>query len=170
MGMLISLAILWLVTDIMHHKYEQRQHLRVPYILTKIDVTNILFFLGILLSISALETIGVLDDLADVLNTHLKSLPLIATVIGIISAIIDNVPLVAATMGMYDLQTYPVDSTLWMMIAYAAGTGGSMLLIGSSSGVALMGMEKVSFFSYMKKATIPVLIGYLLGMAAYLYL
>ena len=168
MGMLISLAFLWLVTDLMHYRYEQRQHLRVPHILTKIDVSNILFFLGILLSVSALEATGILDSAADFLNEHIQSLPVIATLIGIFSAIIDNVPLVAATMGMYSIEQYPVDSNLWMMIAYAAGTGGSMLLIGSSAGVALMGMEKINFFEYMKKATIPVFIGYILGMLLYL--
>jgi len=84
------------------------------------------------------------------------------------SAIIDNVPLVAATMGMYPLSEFPIDSNLWHMIAYAAGTGGSMLLIGSSAGVALMGLEKIDFFSYMRKMTIPVFVGYLAGMGTYI--
>ncbi len=168
MGMIFSLSFMWLVTDIMHHKYEQRQHLRVPFILTKVDVSSILFFLGILLSVNALEAAGILNDLADWLDANIKSLPVIATAIGVMSAIIDNVPLVAATMGMYKLEQFPVDDTLWMMIAYAAGTGGSMLLIGSSAGVALMGIEKISFFAYMKKATIPVGVGFLVGMGVYL--
>ncbi|MGE3716455.1 MAG: sodium:proton antiporter, partial [Simkaniaceae bacterium] len=93
----------------------------------------------------------------------------IATIIGVVSAVIDNVPLVAATMGMYDLQTHPTDSPLWMMIAYAAGTGGSILIMGSSAGVALMGLEKVDFFTYLKKISIPVFIGYILGMAFYVF-
>lgn len=170
MGMIFSLSFMWLVTDIMHHKYEQRQHLRIPFILTKVDVSSILFFLGILLSVNALESSGLLNNLADWLDQNVRSLPLIATAIGFMSAIIDNVPLVAATMGMYKMDQYPIDSTLWMMIAYAAGTGGSMLLIGSSAGVALMGIEKISFFAYMKKATIPVAIGFLAGMGIYLIL
>jgi Na+/H+ antiporter NhaD/arsenite permease-like protein len=170
MGMLFALALLWIVTDVMHHKYEQRKHLRVPFILTKIDVSNILFFLGILLSVDALQATGILKDAAMWLSGHIHSLPVIATLIGIISAVIDNVPLVAATMGMYDLVQHPMDSTLWLMIAYAAGTGGSIFLIGSSAGVALMGMEKWNFFTYMKKASLPILVGYLIGMGVYVYI
>ena len=161
---------MWLVTDIMHHRYEQRHHLRVPHILTKIDVSSILFFLGILLSVNALESTGILDGAAEWLNHNIGNEAIIATTIGIVSAIIDNVPLVAATMGMYDLQATPVDSPLWLMIAYAAGTGGSILVMGSSAGVALMGLEKVDFFSYFKKISLPVLIGYILGMLFYVFL
>ena len=168
MGMLIGLAALWLITDLLHHKYEHRQHLRVPAILTKIDTSSVLFFLGILLAINALETAGILNKLALFLEAEVKSQVVIATCIGMLSAIIDNVPLVAGTMGMYPLVQFPMDSPLWHMIAYAAGTGGSLLLIGSSAGVALMGLEKISFFGYMRKMTLPVLIGYLAGMAAYL--
>ncbi len=170
MGMLISLSIMWLATDIMHHRYEQRHHLRVPHILTKIDVSSILFFLGILLSVNALESTGILDGAAQWLNVNMKNEALIASVIGVVSAVIDNVPLVAATMGMYDLQTTPTDSPLWLMIAYAAGTGGSILVMGSSAGVALMGLEKVDFFSYFKKISLPVFIGYVLGMLFYVFL
>lgn len=170
MGMLLSLSILWIITDIMHHKHEHRSHLRVAHILTKIDATSILFFLGILLSVDALQATGMLGEVAEWLNTNIKSLPVIATLVGLISAVIDNVPLVAAIMGMYDLTLFPTDSTLWLMIAYTAGTGGSILLIGSSAGVALMSIEKMSFFTYLKKASVPALLGYLLGMLAYLYL
>lgn len=167
MGVLIGVAVLWLVTDILHAKYEHRQHLRVPTVLTKIDTSGILFFLGILLCINALEAAGILTDLAKWLEREVQSQVFIATIIGGLSAIIDNVPLVAGTMGMYPLSEYPMDSSLWHMIAYAAGTGGSMLLIGSSAGVALMGLEKIDFFAYMKKMTIPVLVGYLAGMGVY---
>jgi Na+/H+ antiporter NhaD/arsenite permease-like protein len=171
MGVMISLALLWLVTDLMHHKkIEVRAHLTVPHVLTRIDTSGILFFLGILLTISALESAHILHDVAHFLGSHISSLPVIATLIGIFSALIDNVPLVAATMGMYPLELYPLDASLWHMIAYAAGTGGSMLIIGSSSGVALMGLEKIDFISYLKKMTIPVFIGYLAGMVAYLLL
>ncbi len=170
MGILIGLAIVWLVTDLLHHKHEHRRHLRVPAVLTRIDTSGILFFLGILLCVNALQTAGLLKDLADLLQRTIGNQAVIVTLIGIISAIIDNVPLVAATMGMYPLSSFPMDSPLWQMIAYAAGTGGSILLIGSAAGVALMSMEKIEFFAYMKKMSLPVLIGYLAGMGAYLLL
>jgi Na+/H+ antiporter NhaD/arsenite permease-like protein len=170
MGILISLSILWLVTDGLHHKHEQRRHLRVPYVLSKIDISGVLFFLGILLCVGSLEAASLLKDLATWLSSQVQSLATLATFIGLFSALVDNVPLVAATMGMYPLDVFPPDHTLWHMIAYAAGTGGSILIIGSSSGVALMGMEKIDFMTYMKKVSIPVLFGYLIGMAAYVYL
>jgi NhaD family Na+/H+ antiporter len=170
MGILISLSILWLVTDGLHHKHDQRRHLRVPHVLTKVDISGVLFFLGILLCVGSLQAAGLLTDLATWLSGQVESLAVLATFIGLFSAVVDNVPLVAATMGMYPLDVFPPDHTLWHMIAYAAGTGGSILIIGSSSGVALMGMEKIDFMTYMKKVSIPVLIGYLLGMAAYVYL
>lgn len=168
MGVLIGLAFLWLVTDLMHHPYQERRHLRIPAILTKIDTSGILFFLGILLCINALEVVGSLVKMAHFLEREVHNQALIATLIGIISSIIDNVPLVAATMGMYSLTEFPIDHSFWHMIAYAAGTGGSMLIIGSSSGVALMGLEKIDFISYLKKMTLPVLLGYLAGMGVYL--
>jgi NhaD family Na+/H+ antiporter len=170
MGVILALAVLWCVTDLMHYPYKERVHLRVPHVLTRVDTSGILFFLGILLSVAALQTAGVLQVIADGMSAAIPSKALIATLLGFFSAIVDNVPLVAATMGMYPLQSYPIDSSLWHMIAYAAGTGGSMLIIGSSSGVALMGMEKVDFIGYMKKATIPVALGYLAGMGIYVLL
>lgn len=168
MGVLIGLSILWLFTDILHHKYEHRQHLRIPTILTKIDISAILFFLGILLCINALETAGVLRYLSIWLEQKVHNQVIIATLIGILSAIVDNVPLVAGTMGMYPLSEFPMDSQLWHLIAYAAGTGGSLLLIGSAAGVALMGMEKIDFIAYMRKMTIPIFIGYIAGIGVYL--
>ncbi len=170
MGMLIGLGFLWLVTDILHHAYEDRSHLRVPHVLTKIDTSGVLFFLGILLSINALETVGLLQGLASFLGRHIENLALMATSIGIISSVVDNVPLVAATMGMYDLQSFPANSAFWQMIAYCAGTGGSILIIGSAAGVALMGMEKVDFMWYLKKISLKALSGYLAGMVLYLVL
>jgi NhaD family Na+/H+ antiporter len=169
MGVLISLSVLWLVTDSLHHKHEARHHLRVPHIFTKIDMAGVLFFLGILLCVGALETAHILPNLATWLSDKVHNLSVIATLIGLFSAVVDNVPLVAATMGMYPLEQFPMDHQLWHMIAYAAGTGGSILIIGSSSGVALMGMEKVDFVAYMKKASIPVLAGFLAGMGVYLF-
>lgn len=167
MGMLVGVGLLWLITDLMHHRHDSRAHLRIPFILTKVDTAGVLFFLGILLSINALESAGLLRTLALFLGEHIKSLPLIATSIGLISAVVDNVPLVAAAMGMYDIQTYPVDSNLWQMIAYCAGTGGSILIIGSAAGVALMGLEKVDFLWYLRKISLIALIGYLAGIGLF---
>ncbi|MBI5274086.1 MAG: sodium:proton antiporter NhaD [Chlamydiales bacterium] len=167
MGMIGALAILWIVTDLLHFKYDHREHLRLPSVLTRIDAPTMLFFLGILLAVDVLDVSQFLDKLAVLLNTYLGGVIPIATAIGLLSAVIDNVPLVAATMGMYDLVAFPIDSDLWMLIAYAAGTGGSVLVIGSASGVALMGLEKVDFIAYLKKATIPALLGFLAGILMY---
>lgn len=168
MGVLISLSVLWLVTDGLHVPYEKRRHLQVPHILTKIDIAGVLFFLGILLAVGALDAAELLGALATKLGEVFTSLPVLATSLGMLSAVIDNVPMVAATMGMYPIEQFPMDHPLWMMIAYAAGTGGSLLIIGSSAGVALMGMEKIDFFTYMRKVTLPALIGYLAGMGIYI--
>jgi NhaD family Na+/H+ antiporter len=170
MGVILALSVLWLATDLMHFRHQEREHLRVPHILTRIDTSGILFFLGILLCVSSLQTAGVLQLVANWLDSAVRSQAMIATLIGLFSAVVDNVPLVAATMGMYSLQTYPTDASFWHMIAYAAGTGGSILIIGSSSGVALMGMEKIDFISYMRKASLPVAVGYFGGMGIYLLL
>ncbi|HLB52807.1 MAG TPA: sodium:proton antiporter NhaD [Chlamydiales bacterium] len=168
MGVLIGLGFLWVITDLIHGKEESRKHLRVPFILTRVDTSGILFFLGILLAISALDVAGFLKDLANFLDTTLHDLTLIATLIGLISAVIDNVPLVAAGMGMYDLSSYPVDSTLWQLLAYCAGTGGSILIIGSAAGVAFMSLEKVDFLWYLRKAGWIAFLSYLSGILAYL--
>jgi NhaD family Na+/H+ antiporter len=166
MGILLSLGALWLITDILHAPHETRQHLRIPQILTRIDTSGALFFLGILLCISALDVAGFLNQLAHFLDSTVGNLSVIATLIGLISAVIDNVPLVAATMGMYDLQSYPTDSYLWQMIAYCAGTGGSILVIGSAAGVAYMGLEKVDFLWYFRRVSLIALLSYLSGVIA----
>lgn len=168
MGILFGLGVLWLFTDLFHAKFEERNHLRVPNILTKIDLSGALFFLGILLCIAALDSAGLLHQLARFLDDKIGNVSLIAIAIGLASAVIDNVPLVAATMGMYDLATYPTDHTLWTQIAYTAGTGGSILLIGSAAGVVFMGMEKVDFVWYLKRITIPAFLGFLAGIGVYL--
>lgn len=168
MGILIGLGFLWLVTDILHSGHETRQHLRVPHVLTKIDISGILFFLGILLCIGSLDTMGLLRHLAEFLDRYVGNISLIATIIGLLSAVIDNVPLVAAGMGMYNMQTYPMDSFLWQMLAYCAGTGGSILIIGSAAGVALMGMEKIDFIWYLRKVSWIALISYLSGIGLFL--
>lgn len=167
MGAFLSLAILWIATDLLHRKYPQRTHLRIPFILTKIDVSSLLFFLGILLSMDALRAAGVLQIIGVWTYEYIRSDVGIATFLGGISAILDNMPLVAATMNMYDLAQHPMDSHLWMLIAYAAGTGGSMLAIGSAAGIILMGLEKISFGAYFKKASLPALLGFLAGIGVY---
>ncbi|KAG5548189.1 hypothetical protein RHGRI_013778 [Rhododendron griersonianum] len=151
MGMLLGLGVLWILTDAIHYGESDRQKLKVPQALSRIDTQGVLFFLGILLSVSSLEAAGILRELANYLDAHIPNIELIASAIGVVSAIIDNVPLVAATMGMYELTSFPQDSEFWQLVAYCAGTGGSMLIIGSAAGVAFMGMEKVDFFWYLRK-------------------
>ncbi|CAI0445734.1 unnamed protein product [Linum tenue] len=168
MGMLLGLGVLWIVTDAIHYGESDRQKLKVPQALSRIDTQGALFFLGILLSVSSLEAAGLLRELANYLDAHIPNFELVASAVGVVSAIIDNVPLVAATMGMYDLTSFPQDSEFWQLIAYCAGTGGSMLVIGSAAGVAFMGMEKVDFFWYMKKVSGFAFAGYAAGIAAYL--
>ena len=166
MGVLLGLGIMWVLTDLIH--YQKRDHLKVPSILTRIDFSSVLFFLGILLAVAALETAGILGSLALRMDHYFNNKDVIATVLGLLSSIIDNVPLTAATMGMYPLSSYPADSKLWEMIAYSVGTGGSILIIGSAAGVVVMGMEKISFGWYLKKVSLPVLIGYFLGIGSFL--
>eukprot|EP01041_Mallomonas_annulata_P006842 gene6842-13858_t len=167
LGMLASLGVMWSLTDAIHAG-EDDDRLRVTAALRKIDTSGVLFFLGILLSIGALDSVGLLTELAQYLNDHISYQPLIAAAIGFASAVIDNVPLVAATMGMYPIAEVPVDSQLWQLIAYCAGTGGSLLVIGSAAGVALMGLEKVDFFWYVKKVSLAALVGYLGGIGVYI--
>ncbi|CAN6223346.1 unnamed protein product [Urochloa humidicola] len=168
MGMLLGLGILWILTDAIHYGETERQRLKVPQALSRIDTQGILFFLGILLSVGSLESAGILRQLANYLDATIPNGDLIASAIGVASAVIDNVPLVAATMGMYDLTSYPQDSDFWQLIAFCAGTGGSMLIIGSAAGVAFMGMEKVDFFWYIRKVSGFALAGYAAGIMSYL--
>lgn len=165
MGMLLSLGLLWLLTDRIHAPYENRTHLRIPQVLSRVDTSGVLFFFGILLCISALDVAGFLSSLAHFLDETIGNISVIATLIGLISAIIDNVPLVAAGMGMYDLASYPQDSYFWQLLAYCAGTGGSVLIIGSAAGVAFMGIEKVNFVWYLRKISLVALISYFSGVA-----
>lgn len=168
MGILLGLGVLWILTDAIHYGESERQKLKVPQALSRIDTQGALFFLGILLSVSSLEAAGLLREIANYLDAHISNIDLIASAIGVVSAVIDNVPLVAATMGMYDLTSFPQDSEFWQLIAYCAGTGGSMLIIGSAAGVAFMGMEKVDFFWYFRKVSGFAFAGYAAGIAAYL--
>lgn len=170
MGMLLGLGVMWLITDILHYEFPEKNQLRVPYVLTKIDLAGTLFFLGILLCIDALDTAGLLGRLAVFLDQSIANVSVIASTIGLASAVIDNVPLVAASMGMYSLEQYPADNSLWVLIAFCAGTGGSILLIGSAAGVVFMGMEQVDFFWYIKRISLSALIGYFAGIGVYLLL
>ncbi|KAL0676504.1 hypothetical protein Bca4012_004485 [Brassica carinata] len=170
MGILLGLGVLWILTDAIHYGESERQKLKVPQALSRIDTQGALFFLGILLSVSSLEAAGILREIATYLDANIHNVELIASAIGIVSAIIDNVPLVAASMGMYDLTSFPQDSEFWQLVAFCAGTGGSMLIIGSAAGVAFMGMEKVDFFWYFRKVSGYAFAGYAAGIAAYLAL
>lgn len=168
MGALIGLGLLWLVTDLIHARHgEERSHLRVVHILTKIDTSSILFFLGILLVINALATANILKDFAEWLQALVPNQSWVAFILGLASSVIDNVPLVAASMSMYDMQQFPVDAELWQLIAYAAGTGGSILIIGSAAGVAFMGLEKVDFLWYLRKISWIAFVGYVVGFFTY---
>lgn len=166
MGMIFGLSLLWTFTDFIYRK-EQNHPLKAVEIASKIDLSGPLFFLGILLTVNALETSHLLTSLAHWLDSYFHSTAIIATLIGIASSLVDNIPLVAATMGMYDMAQYPMDSSFWQLIAYCAGTGGSLLIIGSAAGVILMAMERVSFSSYLKYITIPAFIGYISGIFTY---
>ncbi len=172
MGILFGLGCLWAVVEYIHRRKDdqQKEYYSATKALQRIDTPSMLFFLGILLAISALESTGMLAQLAQAMNDRIGNLPVIVTGIGLLSAIVDNVPLVAASMGMYDLTTYPMDHFLWEYMAYCAGTGGSILIIGSAAGVAAMGMEKISFIWYLKKISLYALMGYLGGAAVYLFL
>lgn len=170
MGILLALGIVWAVSEILHHKKddEDRQPFTASHALSKIDTSSILFFTGILLAIGVLEVTHTLSNLAAWMNETIGNLDAIVFIIGIASAVIDNVPLVAASMGMYDLATYPQDHRLWEFMAYCAGTGGSMLIIGSAAGVAVMGMENISFFWYLKRISLLALLGYCAGALTFL--
>lgn len=170
MGILFSLSFMWLLTDLLHQKYDGRSHLRIASVMSRVDFSSIFFFLGILLSVNALETAGVLKQFACWLDGTVANKDLVAIFIGVASAVIDNVPLVAGAMGMYDLHQFGPDHPFWLLIAFCAGTGGSILVIGSAAGVAFMGLEKVDFFWYVKKAALPATVGYVAGIAAYLLL
>jgi len=170
MGILLGLGILWLITELMHgDKDEEDKHvLSVAHALRKIDSPSILFFLGILMSIAALQSIGVLSHTAEWMSSTIANDNIIIISIGLLSAIVDNVPLVAAVQGMYDLNQYPTDHYFWEFLAYCTGTGGSALIIGSAAGVAAMGMEKISFFWYLKKISLLALVGYFAGALIYM--
>ena len=170
MGILFGLGILWLVGELLHSKKEEEHKERLTLVraLRQIDMSSIVFFVGILLAVATLEHTHILTNLAGWLNKVVGREDIIVTIIGMVSAIVDNVPLVAASMGMYDMAQYPPDSFLWEFMAYCAGTGGSILIIGSAAGVAAMGLEKIHFFWYVKRISGLALVGYFGGIAAYI--
>jgi len=169
MGILFGLGVLWAVVETLHRKKAETHTspLGVASALRRIDMSSVLFFLGILLAVGSLAAIGQLDYLATSLNQSVGNTTGIVMLIGVISAIVDNVPLVAASMGMYPLATFPQDSFLWEFIAYCAGTGGSMLIIGSAAGVAAMGIEKITFGWYLRKIAPLAALGYVAGALVY---
>lgn len=171
MGILFGLGILWLVGDLVHrHKQdEEKQPLTLVHALSRIDMGSIVFFIGILLAVATLEHTHILSSLAQWLDQTVGRQDVIVLIIGLVSAVVDNVPLVAASMGMYSLAQYPTDHFLWEFLAYCAGTGGSILIIGSAAGVAAMGLEKIHFFWYVQKISWLALIGYFAGAGAYLF-
>ena len=170
MGIIFGLGLMWVVTELIHSGKDEGEKglLSVNHALRKIDTPSILFFLGILLSVSSLESTGILKLASSYLDKFFGNIWVVTIIIGFLSAIVDNVPLVAASQGMYSLEKYPTDHYFWEFLAYCAGTGGSILIIGSAAGVAAMGMEKIQFAWYLKKIAWLAIIGYLSGAATYL--
>ena len=178
MGMIFGLGVLWTITEIMHKSksVEIRGKLSAVNILRKVDTSTVLFFLGILTAVACLQSAGHLNLMAGWLNNHLGNAYSINLAIGLLSSIVDNVPLVAGSMGMYHIAIpgatgyeafFVQDGTFWELLAYCAGTGGSILIIGSAAGVAAMGIEKIDFIWYMKKISLLALMGYASGILTY---
>lgn len=170
LGMLLALGVIWVVSELINPHMDEKE--KRPYTaagaLTRIDVPSVLFFLGILLAVGALQSMGTLSRFSAFLDSSIGDQRIIITLVGILSAIVDNVPLVAASMGMYDMSIYYQDHLIWEYLAYCAGTGGSILIIGSAAGVAVMGMEKIDFIWYLKRISLLAMMGYLAGAAVYL--
>jgi Na+/H+ antiporter NhaD/arsenite permease-like protein len=170
MCMLFALGVLWIMTEIMYGAKEEKykQTLSVASALRRIDSSSILFFLGILISVAALQSSGILSGLAKWLTVTVANDSVVVISLGLLSSVVDNIPLVAAAQGMFDLSQYPTDHFFWEFLAYCAGTGGSALIIGSAAGVAAMGMEKINFFWYLKKISWLAILGYLAGAFVYI--
>ena len=170
MGIMFGLGLLWLTGDLIHGNKDEhvRKPLTLVHALSRIDLSSLVFFIGILLSVATLEHTHILAALAQWLDASVGRLDVIVILIGLVSAVVDNVPIVAASMGMYSLEQYPADHFLWEFMAYAAGTGGSILIIGSAAGVAAMGLEKIHFFWYVKRISALALLGYVAGAGVYL--
>ncbi|MBX2914372.1 MAG: sodium:proton antiporter NhaD [Cyclobacteriaceae bacterium] len=170
LGMLLALGVLWVVSELINPDMDEAE--KRPYTaagaLTRIDVPSVLFFLGILLAVGALQSMQILTHFSAWLDNTLGDQRVIITLVGILSSIVDNVPLVAASMGMYDMSVYYQDHMIWEYLAYCAGTGGSILIIGSAAGVAVMGMEKIDFIWYLKRISLLAMLGYFAGAVVYL--
>ncbi|MDQ6812862.1 MAG: SLC13 family permease, partial [Bacteroidota bacterium] len=170
MGVLLALSILWMIVSVLNfHKLpEKRYELTAIHALQNIDIPGLLFFLGILLAVSAIQSFGMLTQVAQILHNSLGNIYLIGSSLGIASAFISNVPLVAATQGMYNLSAYPTDHPLWEFIALATGTGGSIIVFGSAAGIAAMGVEKIEFLWYLKKISWIALAGFVAGILVFI--
>lgn len=170
LGMLLGLGVLWVISELINPDLDEadRKNYTAGHALTKIDMPSVLFFLGILLAVGSLQSMGTLSNFAAYLNDSIGDNRIIITLIGVLSAVVDNVPLVAASMGMYSMDIYPMDHFIWEYLAYCAGTGGSILIIGSAAGVAAMGMEKIEFGWYLKKISLLAALGYFAGAGVYL--
>jgi Na+/H+ antiporter NhaD/arsenite permease-like protein len=173
MGMMLGLSVVWIVSEIIHSDKdeEERKEFSAAKALSRIDSSSMLFFFGILIAIGALGEIGILRDLATFLDDTFGNIDVVVIVIGMLSSVVDNVPLVAGAMEMYDLAAtgdYAMNGKFWEFLAYCAGTGGSLLVIGSAAGVAVMGMERIDFIWYLRRISWLALIGYLVGAAVYL--
>jgi Na+/H+ antiporter NhaD/arsenite permease-like protein len=171
-GMLLGLGVLWVVSELIHPELDEavKKNYTAAGALSRIDVPSVLFFLGILLAVGSLESMLTLHHFAEFLAEAIGDNRIIITLIGLLSAVVDNVPLVAASMGMYSMDVYPQDHLIWEYLAYCAGTGGSILIIGSAAGVAVMGMEKIDFIWYTKRISLIAMLGYFGGAAAYLFI
>lgn len=178
-GILLVLGALWVFTELFYNRkgLTKDQEHRLPSIISRIDMSSILFFLGILMAVAVLQATGILASAASWLDAKVHNVYIINILLGILSSIVDNVPLVAAAMGMYPVEAagatgyaanFVVDGTFWEFLSYCAGVGGSMLIIGSAAGVIAMGLEKISFGWYLKRFTLLALVGYLAGAAVYI--
>jgi len=170
MGMMLALGVVWFASEMIDPRVDEAERPRftAAHALGRIDMPSVLFFMGILLAVGALQSMSLLARFSDWLDHTVGNTTAIVTLIGFLSAIVDNVPLVAGSMGMYDLARFPQDSPLWTYLAYCAGTGGSILIIGSAAGVAAMGMEKIEFFWYLRKIGLLAILGYLSGAVVFL--
>ncbi|MDP5100644.1 MAG: sodium:proton antiporter NhaD [Nonlabens sp.] len=172
MGILFGLGIIWTLTELMHRNKDNddKKSLTIAGVIRKIDTPSILFFLGILIAVGSLQSAGHLTDMAVYLDQNLNNVYAVNASIGVLSSIVDNVPLVAGAIGMYPLEVYPQDNMFWELLAYCAGTGGSILIIGSAAGVAIMGILKIDFMWYVKNISLLALAGYVAGILTYMVL
>ena len=175
LGILFGLGVLWVFTEIMYyrkHHIDESRKARITHILTRIDTSTILFFLGILMAVAVLQEAGILSSFSRLLDKHVGNYYIINIIIGLLSSVVDNVPLVAGAMGMYPLEpssaVFAPDGMFWIFLAYCAGVGGSILIIGSAAGVVTMGLEKINFMWYLKNISWLALLGYLAGAGFYI--